>query len=69
MPTCTSGRHAWSDEASAERCCNGWHQELRLDGPEPDDDQEGRVYVSHFSTRPQAAFVWVRDAGPQEGQA
>jgi hypothetical protein len=61
MATCKSGRHTWTDEASAARCCNGWHQELKLDGPEPGDEPEGRVYVSHFPTRPRAAYVWVKD--------
>ena len=65
MPTCKSGRHTWSDAVSAERCCNGWHRELRLDGPEPGDDLEGRVYIGHLPDAPRAAFVWVKDAKHQ----
>ena len=61
MPTCTSGRHTWSDETSAQRCCNGWHRELRLNGPEPGDEPEGRTFVSQLSDAPRAVFVWVED--------
>jgi hypothetical protein len=64
MATCTSGRHTWNDEASARRCYNGWHRELRIDGPEPGDDAEGRTSVGHLPDAPRAAFVWVRDAEP-----
>jgi hypothetical protein len=66
MKTCTSGRHAWSDETSASRCCNGWHRELRIDGPEPADDQQGRTSMSHLPQAPQAVFVWVKDEDHQE---
>ena len=67
MPTCTSGRHIGSDEASAIRCCNGWHRELRLEGPEPSDDPQGRVHVSDLADAPRAVFVWVKDEEPSQG--
>lgn len=69
MPTCTSGRHTWSDEASASRCCNGWHRELRLEGPEPGDDREGRTYVSDLTAALRAVFVWVKDEESSQGAA
>ncbi len=69
MPICTSGRHTWIDEASAERCCNGWQRELRLDGPEPGDDSQGRVAVSDLVDAPRAVFVWVKDKEPSRGEA
>lgn len=65
MPTCKSGRHTWGDAISAERCCNGWHRELRLDGPEPGDDPDGRVFIADLPDAPRAAFVWVKDATHQ----
>jgi len=64
---CKSGRHFWVDPVSAGRCCAGWHQELRVPGPDPGDDPEGRV------TTDEGTFVWVRDEvestaeAPQEG--
>jgi len=58
MPACMNGRDTWSDENSSQHCCNGWHRELRIDGPEPGDDPEGRTLLSHL---PDAAFVWVKD--------
>ena len=64
MPTCKTERHTWSDETSADRCCNGWHQELRLNGPEPGDDLEGIVSVRNLPDTPRAAFVWVKDSEP-----
>ena len=60
MPTCKSGRHTWSDAVSAERCCNGWHRELRLDGSEPGDDPEGRVYIGDL---PESAVAFLRAVG------
>lgn len=70
MPTCTTGRHTWTDAASSDRCCNGWHQELRLDGPEPGDDPDGVVFVRNLPDAPRAAFVWVCDEQePTEGGA
>lgn len=47
MVLCTSGTHGWIDPADAERCCNGWRQELAWR-----DDPHGVGYH----------FVWVRDA-------
>ena len=69
MTACTSGRHTWTDETSAERCCNGWHREIRLDGPEPADDPEGRVSISDLPEAPRAVFVWVKDEEPPPGGA
>jgi hypothetical protein len=60
--TCKSGLHTWTDEASAGRCCNGWHRELRLDGPEPGDDLAGLRHVAGLPSAPRAVHVWVRDA-------
>lgn len=30
MYTCKSGLHSWIDKDSASKCCNGWHQEIRI---------------------------------------
>ena len=27
---CASGRHLWIVQESAEKCCAGWHRELRV---------------------------------------
>jgi hypothetical protein len=66
MPICTSGRHTWNDLISAARCCNGWHRELRLDGPEPADNQEGWSHVSDLPEAPKATFVWVKDGNEHQ---
>ncbi len=47
---CQSGKHEWTNPASAERCCSPhWRRELRPHaGPHADTDgldPEGRVYV------------------------
>jgi len=68
MATCTSGRHTWSDENTASRCCNGWHRELRIDGPELGDERGGRTFVSHLSEAPRAVFVWVKHENSEEGR-
>jgi hypothetical protein len=60
--TCSFGRHAWNDETSARRCCNGWHREVRLDGPEPTDNLEGLRHVTGLPGAPRAVHVWVRGA-------
>jgi hypothetical protein len=53
--TCCSGRHAWIDRTSRERCCNpAWRRDTRLFGEHIDLDQAGRVYSDGF------VFGWVR---------
>jgi hypothetical protein len=66
MTTCKSGRHDWLDEASAERCCNGWHRELRLGGARPGDDPRGKICVGGLPEAQQAVFVWVKDEEREE---
>ena len=61
MPTCVSGRHPWTNETSAKRCCNGWHRELRIDDPELADDLEARTLVNQLPDAPRAVFVWVKN--------
>lgn len=56
--TCKSGHHAWLDPVSAERCCNEWHQELRIPSPNPEDDPQGRVHTDV------GTFVWVKNITP-----
>src|SRR5262249_54494209 len=53
---CKSGRHTLSDATSAERCCNGWRRELRLDGSEPSDDPQGRAHVHNMLNTPRAVY-------------
>lgn len=63
MFTCKTGRHTWTNEENAAKCCNGWHRELRVatltlgETLPPDADhvrQEAGAAVG---------YVWVRDAG------
>jgi len=54
---CKSGKHEWLDEVSAQRCCNGWHQELRVGKCEPEDDSLGRSYIEGEDM----VYVWVKD--------
>lgn len=53
---CTSGKHEWTDQIHADRCCNGWHQELRTPQPNPDDEPTGQIQVHGIGT-----FVWVKE--------
>jgi hypothetical protein len=43
---CNGGRHEWTDEVDAERCCSPrWRREMRPRGQEQDLDPEGRRRV------------------------
>lgn len=44
---CKSSHHWWTTKEDADKCCNGWHRELRVVA----DDQD-RLHYSH---------VWVKD--------
>lgn len=39
---CKSGRHEWTDERDAAKCCNGWRRVLAI-GPQllPEDRRAG----------------------------
>lgn len=70
--TCASGRHTWLDPVSRARCCNGWHQELRVapaQRPTPAEyDTGGATLVSSMLDEGVMVWrVWVRDeqAGAQ----
>lgn len=65
MNTCKSGRHTWTAKEDADKCCNGWHRELRvatvtLGETLPPDAQR----VRHESGAA-VGYVWVRDAGEE----
>ena len=64
--TCKSGRQTWTSQEDADKCCNGWHRELRvaqltLRETLPPDAQN----VSHVAGA-NVGYVWAPDT-TQEG--
>ena len=55
MTPCASGRHFWLTARDADRCCAGYHRELRWE--RPDDDTATLV---RGLSEP-AWWVWVED--------
>ena len=58
MYACKSGKHWWIDEADAQKCCNGWHRELRIAQPGVPLPVGASVTVAGATL---VGYVWARD--------
>lgn len=64
---CTSGRHEWTDEVDALKCCNGFHRELRI-GREALEAVSGGPLINLPECLSVARYLWVRDSAQEVGR-